>query len=74
MFICCILYFFTNMLWIYLLNTVKGSKYDTQSDKHLFFWMFEKRSNSLIPGSEAKKQDKHRDIHLVVWLTGGPGC
>jgi len=62
------------ILWIYLLNTVKGSKYDTQSDKHLFFWMFEKRSNSLIPGSEAKKQDKHRDIPLVVWLTGGPGC
>ncbi len=36
--------------------------------------MFEKRSKSLIPESEANKEDKHRDIPLVVWLTGGPGC
>jgi len=38
--------------------------------------MFEKRSKSLVfvSDSEAKREDKHRDIPFVVWLTGGPGC
>jgi cathepsin A (carboxypeptidase C) len=45
---------------------VKGSKYDESGNKHLFFWMFEKRSKE-----EEENQD---EIPFVVWLTGGPGC
>ena len=46
---------------------IKGSKYDENGEnKHLFFWMFEKR------GSDQQLQDE--EIPLVVWLTGGPGC
>lgn len=42
---------------------IKGSDYDNDGeDKHLFFWMFEKRS-------EVKD-----DTPFIVWLTGGPGC
>jgi len=47
---------------------LKGSKYDQQGDKHLFFWMFEKRE------SDTDKQVAAEDIPFVVWLTGGPGC
>ncbi|KAL7504889.1 hypothetical protein ACHAXN_002443 [Cyclotella atomus] len=28
---------------------VKGSQFDTNNDKNLFFWMFEKRTTSLLP-------------------------
>lgn len=52
---------------------VKGSKFDESGDKHLFFWMFEKRANE----NEEKDNDEDEDgdeIPLVVWLTGGPGC
>ena len=45
---------------------IKGSKYDDNNDKHLFFWMFEKRP------SEDTVEDE--DVPFVVWLTGGPGC
>lgn len=46
---------------------IKGSKYDQNGeDKHLFFWMFEKR-----PSGEDLEDD---EIPFVVWLTGGPGC
>ena len=47
---------------------IKGSKYDQSGEeKHLFFWMFEKRNaqNSTSTSDE---------IPFVVWLTGGPGC
>ncbi|KAG7370847.1 peptidase S10 serine carboxypeptidase family protein [Nitzschia inconspicua] len=47
---------------------VKGSKYDESGDKHLFFWMFEKRNSHLLDEEEAS------EIPFVVWLTGGPGC
>mmetsp|Transcript_21668 Transcript_21668/g.53755 ORF Transcript_21668/g.53755 Transcript_21668/m.53755 type:complete len:546 (-) Transcript_21668:863-2500(-) len=46
---------------------LSGSKFDQSGDKHLFFWMFEKRDSE-----EDVVQDE--DIPLVVWLTGGPGC
>jgi len=42
---------------------IKGSEYDENGEnKHLFFWMFEKRG------------DYDDDTPFVVWLTGGPGC
>ena len=43
------------------------SQYDQSGDKHLFFWMFEKRDTV-----ETSLEDE--DIPFVVWLTGGPGC
>ena len=44
---------------------VKGSRYDANGEnKHLFFWMFEKRG-------ETQADD---DTPFVVWFTGGPGC
>mmetsp|Transcript_23557 Transcript_23557/g.67461 ORF Transcript_23557/g.67461 Transcript_23557/m.67461 type:complete len:213 (+) Transcript_23557:86-724(+) len=46
---------------------IKGSKYDENGeDKHLFFWMFEKRNQDENVSQE--------EIPFVVWLTGGPGC
>jgi len=48
---------------------VKGSKYDESGDKHLFFWMFEKRANE-----KDEEKDNDEVIPFVVWLTGGPGC
>jgi cathepsin A (carboxypeptidase C) len=55
---------------------VKGSQFDTNNDKNLFFWMFEKRTSSLIPEtSQHKAADVSADdIPLIIWLTGGPGC
>jgi len=50
---------------------LKGSKYDESGDKHLFFWMFEKRESD-DDDKSAKVADE--DIPFVVWLTGGPGC
>lgn len=45
--------------------SVKGSQYDeNDEDKHLFYWMFEKRN----------QKEGETDIPFVVWLTGGPGC
>lgn len=43
---------------------IKGSDYDKEGeDKHLFFWMFEKRGG-----------DADASTPFLVWLTGGPGC
>lgn len=42
------------------------SEYDQDGeDKHLFYWMFEKRGQS---------DEEDETIPLIVWLTGGPGC
>lgn len=47
---------------------ISGSDYDKNGeDKHLFFWMFEKRAST-----ETMKDSG--PIPFVVWLTGGPGC
>ena len=46
---------------------IKGSKYDENGeDKHLFFWMFEKRNQDENVSKE--------EIPFIVWLNGGPGC
>jgi carboxypeptidase C (cathepsin A) len=46
---------------------IKGSRYDQKGEeKHLFFWMFEKRNVDAFESSE--------DIPLIAWFTGGPGC
>lgn len=51
---------------------IKGSKYDDSGEnKHLFFWMFEKRPSKENETTETIKDD---EIPLIVWLTGGPGC
>ncbi len=48
--------------------SVKGSQYDENGeDKHLFYWMFDKRNSE-------NDDDTQEDIPFVVWLTGGPGC
>jgi cathepsin A (carboxypeptidase C) len=39
----------SNVHLLYVMFTVKGSQFDTNNDKNLFFWMFEKRTTSLIP-------------------------
>ena len=80
---------------------VAGSKFDTDADKHLFYWFFEKRTTSQLPAEEdrprvgfhwpwskakessapadAEEAEKQaalaaKDVPLVIWLTGGPGC
>jgi len=48
---------------------IKGSKYDKQGEnKHLFFWMFEKRNKA-----DQTEQDPSK-TPFILWLTGGPGC
>jgi carboxypeptidase C (cathepsin A) len=60
---------------------VKGSQFDTDNDKNLFYWFFEKRTTSQRPpdrdgvGLPRKRENgKGETTPLVVWLTGGPGC
>lgn len=48
---------------------IKGSKFDQNGEnKHLFYWMFEKRGTQDLSAAE------QAEIPFVVWLTGGPGC
>ena len=48
---------------------IKGSKFDENGEnKHLFYWMFEKR------GTQDLTAEEQAEIPFVVWLTGGPGC
>lgn len=51
---------------------IKGSQFDTKNDKNLFYWFFEKRTTSQIPGNAAPQAAGETPV--VVWLTGGPGC
>ncbi|KAL3759807.1 hypothetical protein ACHAWU_007551 [Discostella pseudostelligera] len=53
---------------------VKGSQFDTDNDKNLFYWFFEKRTTSQIPGGTPKLDSGSGETPLVIWLTGGPGC
>jgi len=54
---------------------VKGSQFDTEADKNLFYWFFEKRTTSQLPTSKPQlKLKAENEIPLIVWLTGGPGC
>jgi len=57
---------------------VKGSKYDEDGeDKHLFYWMFEKRGTdeeTKQPDSKDHHKDTDDETPFLVWLTGGPGC
>lgn len=54
---------------------IKGSKFDTKSDKNLFYWFFEKRTTSQLPaGPTPKIESSDGPTPLVIWLTGGPGC
>ena len=52
---------------------VTGSQFDTEHDKHYFFWFFEAREaiNPFEPRSSSKTSSS---TPLIVWLTGGPGC
>jgi cathepsin A (carboxypeptidase C) len=51
---------------------ITGSKYDTdRANKHLFYWFFEKRSTN---DEKIEQVQDAKDIPIVIWLTGGPGC
>jgi len=55
---------------------ITGSEYDKSGEnKHLFYWFFEKRSQSqlYVESQDTVKQEAD-DIPLILWLTGGPGC
>jgi len=53
---------------------VKGSQFDTDNDKNLFYWFFEKRTTSQLPTGSPKFESADGEIPLLIWLTGGPGC
>jgi len=53
---------------------VKGSQFDTENDKNLFYWFFEKRTTSQLPGGSPKVESGDGETPLLIWLTGGPGC
>lgn len=54
---------------------IKGSEFDEDGqNKHLFFWMFEKRPSEEDTTTVEDNGDDDEPIPFIVWLTGGPGC
>jgi cathepsin A (carboxypeptidase C) len=54
---------------------ITGSEYDANGEnKHLFYWFFEKRATSQLEDKEEEKVQNAKDIPIILWLTGGPGC
>ena len=54
---------------------ITGSKYDDNGEnKHLFYWFFEKRATSLLEKTKDEPVQDAKDIPIILWLTGGPGC
>jgi len=51
---------------------ISGSPYDTDGNKQLFYWFFEKRSKTSNGSDNGNVADD--EIPLILWLTGGPGC
>lgn len=63
---------------------ISASQYDEEGDdKHLFYWFFEKRSESSSSSNGQNENETNAnantkladsDIPIILWLTGGPGC
>lgn len=53
---------------------LQGSQFDTDNDKNLFYWFFEKRTTSQLPTNKPMLETATGETPLVIWLTGGPGC
>lgn len=54
---------------------ISGSKYNADGqNKHLFYWFFEKRSESILHAGEQNEELNFSEIPIILWLTGGPGC